>query len=202
MMKSRCFSVNKKRRRRSCDSSKSVSLYERGQRSWWFVFLDCDIEPGCESVISNNLTGPVMLLIKDIPSSWVHLIKLCDLLNFCRTSGCSDMSVWCQKRGKLQRNPAAPLYLTLLSHFVCSPPLFPLCHNLLTLSRLIFLFHPDACLMTHSCSWWWLTPAAAPHCPAVVNLFGADEQRSMSLISKGHFIALGSGQRVGSNVQE
>lgn len=41
-----------------------------------------------------------------------------------------------------------------------------------TLSRLFsFQFSLVACVMSHSCSWQWLTPATLPHCPRVVNLF-------------------------------
>lgn len=149
MMRSRRFSVNKKKKR-SRDSSKSVSLPERGQRSWWFIFLDCDIEPGCESVMSNNLTSPVVLLIKDTPSSRVHLIKWCDLLNFCRTSGCSDSSFWCQKKKGNFRE--IQLHCSISHYYLisCAPLLFFLsvtisshCHD----SSSSFIPSPV----------WWLT---------------------------------------------
>lgn len=43
----------------------------------------------------------------------------------------------------------------------------------LTLSRLFFCFPFNlvACLMSHSCSWQWVTLATLPHCSRVVNLF-------------------------------
>lgn len=151
--------------------TKSVSFGGCGQRSWWFI--SCDAEAGHDSVNSNSITRSH----RHVFNRKTSLLSLVDFfknlqLNFGSTTICSD--IWFLMWNSAQRSLTVQLYLTSLSHFPPSSLFIPSVTFALTLSRLFFFFPfpPVACLMSHSCSWQWLTLATLLHCATVVNLFG------------------------------
>lgn len=112
-------------------------------------------------LISNSLTSSLCHGFNKRHPSPVDLIKMFTI--FCNTTIWSNISFWCETENFIE----TWLYRSNSHHYLIS------CVPSSSQSRLFFFFPFPlvACLMSHSCSWQWLTLATLPHCPRVVNLF-------------------------------